>query len=88
MHINLGLTQPFLTKSINELDFVDYNCYKQGSQWKLLGDYLSSEFSGDNVLIINGVLRIFCGLGGVAGKLRKWPTCRDSSITTCDVRTN
>ena len=81
------MTQPYLMSNPKELDYVDYNCYERGINWKLFGDYTSDEFDGTNVEIVDGNLRVYCPAGskGQPGVVRKWPMCRDTTITSCDV---
>ena len=78
---------PYLVTDPLEMEYVDYNCFLKGVDWTLFGDYSPDEFDGTNVEIINGFLRVYCPIGsqGVPGQVSKWPTCRDSSITSCDV---
>jgi hypothetical protein len=76
-----------LVKNIKELEYVDYNCFQKGVEWKLFGDYTTNQFHGTDVEIVNGNLRVYCPVGkaGVPGQVAKWPTCRDTTITSCDV---
>lgn len=78
-----GLRAPYQTQDVEERLYIDYPC-REGHPWKLLGNYETpDEFDGDNVQIVDGRLRVFCTQGGSFGEVRKWPTCRDSSITEC-----
>ena len=69
------------------MEYIDYNCFQKGTEWKLFGDYTPSEFNGTDVEVVNGNLRVYCPVGtqGKPGVVRKWPTCRDTTITNCDV---
>ena len=82
------MNRPYILKDPFEMEYIDYNCFQKGVEWRLFGDYTPKQFdTDDSVEIINGNLRVYCpvGTGGVPGQVYKWPTCRDSTITSCDV---
>jgi hypothetical protein len=40
-----GLTQPYLVKNPVETEYIDYNCFEKGVDWKLFGDYRDRFFN-------------------------------------------
>ena len=79
-----GLGMPQIIKPLKELDFIDYQCFK-GASWKLYGDYSDAQFKAKGASIVDGKLRIGCGLNGVIGTVEKWPYCRDTNVKGCTV---
>lgn len=80
-----GLTKPLQSQDIEEGQYVEYYC-SQGITFQLVGIYnRPTDFDGNDIEIDNGKLRLFCGAGGQLGSVTKWPKCRDSSITKCQV---
>ena len=79
-----GLFYAKSARPLKELEFLEYPC-DGGASWKLQGEYTPSQFDGTDAKIVDGKLRVYCGLGGKMGQVKVWPTCRDTSIKYCVV---
>ena len=82
--VQSGLGRPQLLRPLEELEHTDYMCVK-GAKWKLYGDYSADQFKATGATIVDGKLRILCGLKGTIAKVEVWPECRNSEIRYCNV---
>ena len=42
------MNRPYILKDPFEMEYIDYNCFQKGVEWRLFGDYTPKQFDADD----------------------------------------